>query len=73
MGQDTADAVVMRFPHSIALAGLPLPESDTAVAEAAEAAGLTIPAPCLPGVMANIALLRGHAETLLTPPDTRRA
>ncbi|WP_226015845.1 DUF4089 domain-containing protein [Novosphingobium sp. FKTRR1] len=33
----------------------------------AEALGLTIPAGCLPGVLANLALLQGHAANLLGP------
>ena len=41
-----------------------LPRSEAEIATAATALGLTIPAACMPGVVANLAVLGGHAETL---------
>lgn len=34
----------------------------------AAALGLTVPEACLPGVLGNLALLAGHADSLLAPP-----
>jgi sodium/bile acid cotransporter 7 len=48
-----------------AIAGSGIPRSDAEIAEAAAERGMTIPAACLPGVSANLALLEGHAATLL--------
>ncbi|MDX3899740.1 MAG: bile acid:sodium symporter family protein [Sphingobium sp.] len=47
---------------------LPRTEAD-AVARAAEL-GMTIPAACMPGVLANLALLDRHAERLFVQDDT---
>jgi len=47
----------------------PIPRTQAQIAEAAQARGLTIPAPCAEGVAANLALLAVHAERLRTPPD----
>lgn len=42
----------------------PIPRTEAAIAAAAVAIGLTIPAACLPGVVANLALLDRHAAIL---------
>ncbi len=42
-----------------------LPRTEAEVAVAAAAIGLTVPDACLPGVLANLALLASHAERLL--------
>lgn len=47
-----------------ARAAEPLPRTEIEIARAAKAIGLAIPAACLPGVVANLALLEGHADTL---------
>ena len=41
-----------------------LPRSENDIAQAAIQLGLTIPDACMPGVVANMALLARHAETL---------
>ncbi|MFM9937664.1 MAG: bile acid:sodium symporter family protein [Novosphingobium sp.] len=52
--------------EALAAAALPLPPQGEAAALAqAEAIGLPIPEACRPGVTANLALLTGHARTLL--------
>jgi len=42
-----------------------LPRTESEAAEAAARLGFTIPDPCMPGVVANLAVLADHAETLL--------
>ena len=42
-----------------------LPRTESEAAEAAARLGFTIPDPCIPGVVANLAVLADHAETLL--------
>lgn len=49
------------------LAEIPLTEA--AARARAGALGLAIPDECLPGVLANLALLRDHAARLLEGPD----
>ena len=49
-----------------------LPRTESEISEAAARLGLTIPDPCMPGVVANLAVLADHAETLLGhTPGTR--
>lgn len=45
-------------------ADAPLPVSAEEAEQAAAALGLTIPEACMPGVLANLALLARHAATL---------
>jgi sodium/bile acid cotransporter 7 len=49
-----------------------LPRTESEISEAAARLRFTIPDPCMPGVVANLAVLADHAETLLGPKvDTR--
>jgi sodium/bile acid cotransporter 7 len=50
-----------------------VPRSEAAIARVAAALALPIPAACMPGVVANLALLARHAETLLAAPAPGRA
>lgn len=43
------------------------PAGEAGAIEAAAAVGMVIPEACLPGVVANLALLARHAETLRAP------
>jgi hypothetical protein len=45
--------------------GTELPRSITDIAHVAESLDLAIPDACMPGVVANLALLDTHADTLL--------
>ena len=45
-----------------------IPRSAEEAVAVAAAQGFAIPAPCLPGVVANLALLARHAATLLAEP-----
>ncbi|BBC73818.1 bile acid:sodium symporter [Altererythrobacter sp. B11] len=49
-----------------------IPSTEAEVTEVAGALGLPVPASCMPGVLANMALLQRHADTLLAPPETSR-
>jgi len=42
-----------------------LPRTEHEITEAAARLGFAIPDPCMPGVVANLAVLADHAETLL--------
>jgi sodium/bile acid cotransporter 7 len=46
-----------------------VPRSEAEITQAASAVGMTIPAACMPGVVANMTLLDRHAETLLAPDE----
>ena len=48
-----------------------LPRDADEAAARATALGLSIPAECMPGVTANLALLSDHAETFLGPVEDR--
>ena len=49
-----------------------LPRDRSEIAAAAAKAGLVIPDACMPGVLANLALLGRHADTLLGAPESAR-
>lgn len=57
-----------RLQREADAASSPLPTSEAQISQAAAAAGLTIPAACLPGVAATMAVLAGHAATLSSDP-----
>jgi sodium/bile acid cotransporter 7 len=42
-----------------------LPRTESEINEAAARSGFTIAEPCMPGVVANLAVLSDHAETML--------
>jgi len=44
---------------------LALPRTESEITDAAARLGLTIAEPCMPGVVANMAVLNDHAEALL--------
>lgn len=46
-------------------ARLAIPRTESEIDTAAKALGLHIPEACMPGVVANLALLHSHADTLL--------
>ena len=48
-----------------ALSRIAIPRTESEVAAAAGTSGLHIPEACMPGVLANLALLDTHADTLL--------
>lgn len=50
-----------------------LPRTDAQIALAAEARGLVVPMDCIPGVVANLALLASHVDTLIGREETARA
>jgi sodium/bile acid cotransporter 7 len=50
-----------------------LPRNEAEIEAAAAALGMEIPQACMPGVVANLALLDSHAERLLGQSDSRCA
>jgi hypothetical protein len=58
-----ADPMLSNDPSD--MDGIKLPRSSTEIAHAAASLGLAIPDACMPGVVANLALLDTHADTLL--------
>lgn len=46
-----------------------IPQTQSAVIAAAAASGMIIPDACLPGVLANLALLGRHAALILSESD----
>ncbi|HEU0065754.1 MAG TPA: bile acid:sodium symporter family protein [Sphingomonas sp.] len=62
-------ALAARFARSHEASADPaVPRTPDAIAAAADARGLSIPAACMPGVVANLAILDHHAATLRAPP-----
>lgn len=55
----------MRLGDPADMAGSRLPRTITEIECAAESLDLAIPDACMPGVVANLALLDTHADTLL--------
>jgi len=48
----------------------PIPRTQDEAERAAAALGMSIPDACLPGLLANLALLQSHAERLFGPGDS---